>query len=139
MQIKDIVKSPERISIFDAVLEEACRQWCCFIDESPERKDGEGFANFFYEIFADKEREYLENAAALPSYAICGACGIRFKVCAEDVYTDKIRNTSETSEAESKGYVTVEAESKGYVTVRRKCRCLSCGQELLIDSKKVEI
>lgn len=65
MTIKDIVESPARLSIFEAILEEACRQWCCFIDEVPERKDGEGFANFFYEIFADKEREYLENAAAL--------------------------------------------------------------------------
>ena len=49
------------MAVFDAVLEEACRQWCCFIDEAPERKDGEGFANFFYEIFLDKEKEYLEN------------------------------------------------------------------------------
>lgn len=65
MKIKDIVGSPARLSIFEAVLEEACRQWCCFIDEAPERKDGEGFANFFYEIFADKEQEYLENAAVL--------------------------------------------------------------------------
>lgn len=65
MKIKDIAGSPARLSIFEAVLEEACRQWCCFIDEAPERKDGEGFANFFYEIFADKEQEYLENAAAL--------------------------------------------------------------------------
>jgi len=44
---------------FDAVLEEACRQWCCCIDECPERKDGEGFAAFFHEIFADKYEEYL--------------------------------------------------------------------------------
>lgn len=65
MKIKDIVESPARLSIFEAVLEEACRQWCDFIEDAPERKDGEGFADFFYEIFADKEQEYLENAAAL--------------------------------------------------------------------------
>ncbi len=64
MTIKDIVESPARLSIFDIVLEEACRQWCEFIDEAPDRKDGEGFANFFYEIFADKEQEYLEELAA---------------------------------------------------------------------------
>lgn len=63
MTIKDIVESPARLSIFDIVLEEACRQWCDIIDEAPERKDGEGFANFFYEIFADKEQEYLEGLA----------------------------------------------------------------------------
>ncbi len=63
MTIKDIVESPARLSIFDIVLEEACRQWCDIIDEAPERKDGEGFANFFYEVFADKEQEYLEGLA----------------------------------------------------------------------------
>ncbi|MFR2737482.1 MAG: hypothetical protein ACLTA2_01975 [[Clostridium] innocuum] len=65
MKVKDIVESPARLSIFEAVLEEACRQWYDFIEDAPERKDGEGFADFFYEIFADKEQEYLENAAAL--------------------------------------------------------------------------
>lgn len=63
MTIKDIVESPARLSIFDIILEEACRQWCDIIDEAPERKDGEGFASFFYEIFADKEQEYLEGLA----------------------------------------------------------------------------
>lgn len=65
MTIKDIVESPARLSIFDIVIEEACRQWCDIIDEAPERKDGEGFANFFYEIFEDKEQEYLEEQAEL--------------------------------------------------------------------------
>lgn len=63
MTIHDIANCQKKMAIFDAVLEEACRQWCCFIDETPERKDGEGFANFFYEIFMDKETEYLENLA----------------------------------------------------------------------------
>lgn len=65
MTIKDIVESPARLSIFDIVLEEACRQWYDIIDEAPERKEGEGFANFFYEIFEDKEQEYLEEQAEL--------------------------------------------------------------------------
>lgn len=44
--------------IFDMCLNEACRQWCCFIDEAPERKDGEGFADFFREIYEQKSQEY---------------------------------------------------------------------------------
>lgn len=60
MDIQDIARSREKQAIFNMVLEEACRQWCDFIDEAPERKDGDGFANFFYEIFEDKEKEYLE-------------------------------------------------------------------------------
>ena len=62
MNIKNILNSKERIEIFDVVLEEACRQWCEFIEEAPERRDGEGFADFFYDIFKDKEKEYMENA-----------------------------------------------------------------------------
>lgn len=34
----------------DAMLEEACRQWCDFIGEAQERKSGEGFADFYREI-----------------------------------------------------------------------------------------
>ncbi|HBF8218558.1 hypothetical protein REL05_014915 [Clostridioides difficile] len=60
MDIYDIAKSSQRKAVFGAVLEEACRQWCCFIDDAPERKDGEGFADFFYEVFKDKEKEYAE-------------------------------------------------------------------------------
>ena len=44
--------------IFDMCLNEACRQWCCFIDEAPERKSGEGFADFFKEIYEEKSQEY---------------------------------------------------------------------------------
>ena len=72
MTIKDIVESPARLSIFDIVVEEACRQWCDIIDEAPDRKDGEGFANFFYEIFADKEQEYLEGLAELAESEVQG-------------------------------------------------------------------
>lgn len=60
MSIQDIVNDKAKQSIFPIVLEEACRQWCAFIDETPERKDGEGFSEFFFEIFSEKEEEYLE-------------------------------------------------------------------------------
>lgn len=74
MNIQDIAKSREKKAVFDIVLEEACRQWCCFIDDAPDRKDGEGFADFFYEIFEEKEKEYLEqvldmNGGKLPSFS----------------------------------------------------------------------
>lgn len=61
INISTIASDINRQNIFDMVIEEACRQWCCFADEAPERKTGEGFANFFYEIFKEKEQEYLEN------------------------------------------------------------------------------
>lgn len=61
INIEIIAADINRRNIFDMVIEEACRQWCCFIEESPERKDGEGFADFFYEIFKEKEQEYLAN------------------------------------------------------------------------------
>jgi hypothetical protein len=72
MSIQDIAKSEEKKAIFEMVLEEACRQWCDCIDDVPKRKDGEGFADFFYEIFEDKEDEYIEqikelNGGRLPS------------------------------------------------------------------------
>ena len=72
MDIQDIAKSREKKAVFDMVLEEACRQWCDCIDDVPERKDGEGFADFFYEIFEDKEKEYVQqvkemNGGRLPS------------------------------------------------------------------------
>ena len=44
--------------LFRILLEEACRQWCEFIAESPERINGKGFANFFCEICEDKQLEY---------------------------------------------------------------------------------
>lgn len=60
INISTIASDINRQNIFDMVIEEACRQWCCFIEESPERKTGEGFAEFFYEIFKAKQDEYLE-------------------------------------------------------------------------------
>lgn len=65
MDIRDIARNRQKQAVFNMVLEEACRQWCNFIEEAPERKDGEGFANFFYEIFEDKEKEYLEQVLDL--------------------------------------------------------------------------
>lgn len=65
ISIQEIVNNKARQSIFCIVLEEACRQWCAFIDATPERKDGEGFAEFFFEIFSEKEEEYLEQARSV--------------------------------------------------------------------------
>lgn len=62
MNLSDIVGNTDRQQIFDTVLEEACRQWCAFFPDTPERMDGEGFANFFYEIFEQKEAEYYHEA-----------------------------------------------------------------------------
>lgn len=45
--------------VTDALLEEACRQWYCFIDETPDRLDGEGFAYFFREICEQKQDKYI--------------------------------------------------------------------------------
>lgn len=66
MELNDIISEPSRIKIFDIILDEACRQWCCFIDEDPGRADGEGFAEFFYDIFRDKELEYMKDLGIEP-------------------------------------------------------------------------
>lgn len=58
MTFVDIKASEIREKIFPMVLEEACRQWCDGLSDAPERADGEGFAEFFYEIFQEKELEY---------------------------------------------------------------------------------
>ncbi len=60
MTFADIKSSEIREKIFPIVLEEACRQWCDFLSDAPERANGEGFAKFFFEIFQDKEPEYAE-------------------------------------------------------------------------------
>lgn len=56
MDIFDVIRDRKKQAVFNMILEEACRQWCCFIDDAPERKDGEGFAQFFFEIFEGKKR-----------------------------------------------------------------------------------
>ena len=66
--IYSISKSNAKKAVFDICLEEAYRQWCEFIDDAPERRNGEGFAHFFYEIFDDKWKEYLQNLIALGKY-----------------------------------------------------------------------
>lgn len=43
------------------MLDEACRQWCDFIDEAPERRDGEFFTEFFEDICKQKYEEYLND------------------------------------------------------------------------------
>lgn len=58
MTFDDIKTSGIREKIFPMVLEEACRQWCELLPDAPERATGEGFAEFFYEVFQEKELEY---------------------------------------------------------------------------------
>ena len=65
MNIYDIAKDEKKKELFDRALDESCRQWCEFIEEAPERKDGEGFADFFYEIFEQKEQEWKEQNSNL--------------------------------------------------------------------------
>lgn len=65
MNFKDIAGNADREMIFDAMIEEACRQWCAFFPDTPDRMEGEGFANFFYKVFEQKEAEYLEQAEYL--------------------------------------------------------------------------
>ncbi len=62
MTFDDIKASEIREKIFPMVLEEACRQWCDCLADAPERADGEGFAEFFFEIFEEKELEYAKQA-----------------------------------------------------------------------------
>lgn len=62
MTLEDIKGNKMREKVFPDILEEACRQWCEFINDAPERKDGEGFADFFFEIFEEKEQEYIYEA-----------------------------------------------------------------------------
>lgn len=62
MNLNDILGSTDRQQIFDTVLEEACRQWCAILPDAPEHKDGKGFADFFYQTFAQKEAEHHQEA-----------------------------------------------------------------------------
>lgn len=58
--IRNISENPEEQKLLEMVLEEAARQWCEGLADAPERADGEGFAEFFYEIFEQKEEAYRE-------------------------------------------------------------------------------
>lgn len=49
------VGNDKQSTAFRELLEEACRQWCDYVDEAPERKTGEGFADFFYDILNNDE------------------------------------------------------------------------------------
>lgn len=62
MNLNDILGNADRQQMFDTVLEEACRQWCAVLPDAPERMDGKGFADFFYETFAQKEAERYQEA-----------------------------------------------------------------------------
>lgn len=63
MNLNDIMGNSDRQQIFDTVLEEACHQWCAVLPDTPERMDGKGFADFFYETFAQKEAELHQEEA----------------------------------------------------------------------------
>ncbi len=65
MTIYDVAGNERRMAVFNSLLEEACRQWCDLLDDASERKDGEHFAEFFFEIFEEKENEYIEESRIL--------------------------------------------------------------------------
>lgn len=50
------------------IVEEAARQWCEFIDDAPERKDGEGFWEFLLEIAEQKKEEYMKQIQESTEY-----------------------------------------------------------------------
>ena len=72
MRIKNSTEFQQRLT--DALLEEACRQWCCFIDEVPERLDGIGFSNFCREICEQKTEEYADLILSL----MCDEMGMAY-------------------------------------------------------------
>lgn len=65
MTIYDVAENKKRMAVFNALMEEACRQWCDLLEDAPERKDGERFAEFFFEVFEAKEDEYMEEILSL--------------------------------------------------------------------------
>lgn len=71
MEFQNVSRDKKK-AVFAMVLEEACRQWCDCIDDAPERKDGEGFAEFFYGILGDKKEEYLEQVKTEHKAVCCG-------------------------------------------------------------------
>lgn len=58
MNANEMCKGDEQEQLIKILLEEACRQWCDFIDECPDRATGEGFGDFFFEIYAEKKDMY---------------------------------------------------------------------------------
>lgn len=65
MTIYDVAKNKKRMAVFNVLLEEACRQWYDLLEDAPERKDGEHFTEFFFEVFEAKEDEYMEEISSL--------------------------------------------------------------------------
>jgi len=59
-KIQDLLL-PWENKLLNVLLDEACRQWCDFVDEIPERLDGEGFSYFFQQICEQKQCEYEPN------------------------------------------------------------------------------
>lgn len=66
--IYTISRSKSKKAVFDICLDEACRQWCCNMEETPERRNGEGFAHFFYEVFDDKWKNYFNELIENENY-----------------------------------------------------------------------
>lgn len=60
MDVNAMCQGNEQDQLIKMLLEEACRQWCAFIDECPDRLTGEGFGDFFFEIYQDKYEEYAK-------------------------------------------------------------------------------
>lgn len=57
------------------IVEEACRQWCDFIEDAPERKSGDGFWDFVQEIaetFDQEEDSENEASEEQPLYEVVG-------------------------------------------------------------------
>ena len=46
-------------------MDEACRIWCDSIEDAPEKAEGYGFSEFFYNVYAEKREEYLKEVIAI--------------------------------------------------------------------------
>lgn len=61
MNAHEMCTGNEELQLIKILLEEACRQWCDFIEECPERLTGEGFGDFFLEIYFKKRMNMRKN------------------------------------------------------------------------------
>ena len=69
MNAHEMCTGNEELQLIKILLEEACRQWCDFIEECPERLTGEGFGDFFLEIYFEKKDEYAKELREIRSEA----------------------------------------------------------------------
>ena len=73
MNVSGMRKGNEQEQLIKILLEEACRQWYAFIDEHPDRTTGEGFGDFFFEVYEEKKDEYAAELREIRSEAeTCG-------------------------------------------------------------------